>query len=133
MIYNAKHRYSDVAPRKMRPFAQLVRGKYAEEAIELLKFLPNRGARMIEAVIKSALVNAEDKGCRRIDDLVVTVCRIDGAPMFKRIQPRARGTAFGIKRRMAHIIVTLTDWEAVDEAAAAEAAAASNPAPAGTN
>ena len=132
MIYNAKHRYSDVAPRKMRPFAQLVRGKYAEEAIELLKFLPNRGARMIEAVIKSALGNAEDKGCRRIDDLVVTVCRIDGAPMFKRIQPRARGTAFGIKRRMAHIIVTLTDWEAVDEAAAAEAAAASNPAPAGT-
>ena len=117
----------------MRPFAQLVRGKYAEEAIELLKFLPNRGARMIEAVIKSALGNAEDKGCRRIDDLVVTVCRIDGAPMFKRIQPRARGTAFGIKRRMAHIIVTLTDWEAVDEAAAAEAAAALNPAPAGTN
>ena len=133
MIYNAKHRFCDVAPRKMRPFAQLVRAKNADEAIELLKFLPNRGARMIEAVIKSALGNAEDKGCRRIDDLVVTVCRIDGAPMFKRIQPRARGTAFGIKRRMAHIIVTLTDWEAVDEAAAAEAAAALNPAPAGTN
>jgi large subunit ribosomal protein L22 len=37
--------------------------------------------------------------------------------MFKRIQPRARGTAFGIKRRMAHIIVTLTDVEAMAEAA----------------
>ena len=134
MIYNAKHRFSDVAPRKMRPFAQLVRGKNADEAIELLKFLPNRGARQIEAVIKSALGNAEDKGCRNLDDLVVTVCRIDGAPMFKRIQPRARGTAFGIKRRMAHIIVTLTDLEAVQDAAAAEAAAAAKPADtAGTN
>lgn len=134
MIYNAKHRFSDVAPRKMRPFAQLVRGKNADEAIELLKFLPNRGARQIEAVIKSALGNAEDKGCRNLDDLVVTVCRIDGAPMFKRIQPRARGTAFGIKRRMAHIIVTLTDLEAVQDAAAAEAAAAAKPAEtAGTN
>jgi large subunit ribosomal protein L22 len=134
MIYNAKHRFSDVAPRKMRPFAQLVRGKNADEAIEMLKFLPNRGARMIEAVIKSALGNAEDKGCRNLDDLVLTVCRIDGAPMFKRIQPRARGTAFGIKRRMAHIIVTLTDLEAVEEAAiAAEAAAAETPATTGAN
>jgi large subunit ribosomal protein L22 len=119
MIYNAKHRYSDVAPRKMRPFASLVRGKNADEAIELLKFLPNRGARMIEAVIKSALGNAEDQGCRHLDDLVVTECRIDGAPMFKRIRPRARGTAFGIKRRMSHIVVTLTDVEAMDEAMAA--------------
>lgn len=117
MIYNAKHRFSDVAPRKMRPFATLVRGKNADEAIELLKFLPNRGARMIEAVIKSALGNAEDKGCRRLDDLVVTECRIDGAPMFKRIRPRARGTAFGIKRRMSHIIVALTDLDAVANAA----------------
>jgi large subunit ribosomal protein L22 len=127
MIYNAKHRFSDVAPRKMRPFASLVRGKNADEAMELLKFLPNRGARMIEAVIKSALGNAEDKGCRRLDDLVVTECRIDGAPTFKRIQPRARGTAFGIKRRMSHIIVALTDLDAVAEAnAKAEAAAATN-------
>lgn len=124
MIYNAKHRYSDVAPRKMRPFAQLVRGKNADEAIELLKFLPNRGARQIEAVIKSALGNAEDKGCRHLDDLVVTECRIDGAPMFKRIRPRARGTAFGIKRRMAHIIVTLTDVDAMNEALASQVAAA---------
>jgi large subunit ribosomal protein L22 len=118
MIYNAKHRFSDVAPRKMRPFASLVRGKNADEAIELLKFLPNRGARMIEAVIKSALGNAEDKGCRRLDDPVVTECRIDGAPMFKRIRPRARGTAFGIKRRMSHIIVALTDLDALAEASA---------------
>lgn len=133
MIYNAKHRFSDVAPRKMRPFAQLVRGKNADEAIELLKFLPNRGARQIEAVIKSALGNAEDKGCRNLDDLVVTVCRIDGAPMFKRIQPRARGTAFGIKRRMSHIIVTLTDLDAVEAAVAAEAAAGETPATTGNN
>jgi large subunit ribosomal protein L22 len=134
MIYNAKHRYSDVAPRKMRPFAQLVRGKNADEAIELLKFLPNRGARQIEAVIKSALGNAEDKGCRHLDDLVVTECRIDGAPMFKRIRPRARGTAFGIKRRMAHIIVTLTDVDALNEAMASQAVAANaTPATAETN
>ncbi len=44
--YTAKHRFADVAPRKMRPFATLVRGKNVDEALEALKFLPNRGARL---------------------------------------------------------------------------------------
>jgi len=105
----AKHRFADVAPRKMRPIASMIRGMSADEAVESLKFLHNRGARLIEAVVKSALGNAEDQGCRSLDSLVVSECRIDGAPMFKRIRPRARGTAFGIKRRLAHIIVTLAE------------------------
>src|SRR5215213_8752143 len=121
MIYRAKHRFADVAPRKMRPLAQLVRGKNVDEALEQLRFYPNRGARLIEAVLKSAIGNAEDQGCRNLDDLVVTECRIDGGPMFKRIQPRARGTAFGIKRRLAHIVVTLTDAAELEALAAAEA------------
>ncbi len=116
MIYRAKHRFADVGPRKMRPFAQMIRGMNVDEAIEALRFAPNRGARLIEAVVKSALGNAEDQGCQNLEDLVVSECRIDGAPMFKRIQPRARGTAFGIKRRLAHIIVGLTDVEAVEAA-----------------
>lgn len=106
--YTAKHRFADVAPRKMRPFASLVRGKNVDEALEALKFLPNRGARLIEKVVKSAAANAADLGCRDIDNLVVSECRIDGAPMFKRIRPRARGTAFGIKRRLAHIVVSVS-------------------------
>lgn len=114
MIYKAKHRFADVAARKMRPFATLVRGKNVDEALEALRFLPNRGARLIEAVLKSAIGNAEDKGCRDLDELVVTECRIDGGPMFKRIRPRARGTAFMILRRLAHIHVTLTDMAAFE-------------------
>jgi large subunit ribosomal protein L22 len=42
--------------------------------------------------------------------------------MYKRIQPRARGTAFGILKRLAHIRVTLTDETAVAEAEAAAVA-----------
>jgi large subunit ribosomal protein L22 len=127
MFYKAKHKYADTGARKMRPFAQLVRGKNVDEAIELLRFLPNRGARLIEAVIKSALGNAEDQGCRNLEDLVVTECRIDDGPMFKRIQPRARGTAFMIKRRLAHIVVTLTDVEALEASQAGEAPPATTP------
>lgn len=129
MIYRAKHRHADVSPRKMRPMASMIRGMNVDEAIEALKFMPNRGARLIEAVVKSAIGNAEDQGCRNLEDLVVSECRIDGGPMFKRIRPRARGTAFGIKRRLGHIIVAVTDVEAL-EAAAAEPATPTATAPA---
>jgi large subunit ribosomal protein L22 len=132
MIYKAKHRYADVAPRKMRPLASMIRGMNVDEAMEALKFLPNRGARLIEAVVKSAVGNAEDQGVKNVEDLVVSECRIDGGPMFKRIRPRARGTAFGIKRRLAHIVVTVMDPEAVEAAQQAVEAETPVTPPAGT-
>jgi large subunit ribosomal protein L22 len=109
MRYTAKHRYADVSARKIRPFANMVRGRNVDDALQLLRFYPNRGAKLLMAVIESAYGNADDRECPEPDELVVEECRVDGAPMFKRIQPRARGTAFQIKRRMAHIIVALVD------------------------
>ena len=80
-----------------------------DEAVELLRFLPNKSARLLEQVLKSALGNAEHKGARHLDDLTIVDSRVDGGPMMKRIMPRARGTAYPIKRRYAHIHVTLSD------------------------
>jgi len=122
--YKAIHRFADTGPRKIRLFADLIRGRNVDEALELLRFYHNRAARLLEGVVKSALGNADDRECPNLDDLVVSEARVDGAPMFKRIQPRARGTAFQIKRRMAHIIVTLTDPNAADEPATTAAPAA---------
>ena len=118
MDYKAKHRFADMSARKIRPFATLIRGRPADEALELLRYLPNKSARLLEQVVKSALGNAEDRGARDIDDLVVTESRVDGGPIMKRIMPRARGTAYVIKRRYAHIHVTLSDLEPVPEPAA---------------
>ena len=117
MEYRASHRFADMSARKLRPFAQLIRGRKADEALELLRFLPNKSARLLEQVVKSALGNAEDQGARDIEDLVVLEARIDGGPMMKRIMPRARGTAYVIRRRLAHIHVTLSDLEVEQEAA----------------
>lgn len=113
MNYQASHRYAPMAPRKIRPFASLIRGKMADEALELLRFLPNRGARLLEKVIQSALGNAEDRGAQDIEDLRVLVARIDGGPMMKRIQPRARGSAYPIKKRCSHIRIVLTDGQEI--------------------
>ena len=109
MEYRASYRYADMSARKIRPFATLIRGRPADEALELLRFLPNKSARLLEQVLKSALGNAEDRGARNIDDLVVSESRVDDGPIMKRIMPRARGTAYPIKRRYSHVRVTLSD------------------------
>src|SRR5436305_9029898 len=109
--YVAKHRFARISVRKLRPILDLVRGKYADDAMNILKYLPHRGARMIEQVLKSDMANAEDRGIRNVGDLVVVDARGDGGPMFKRLMPRARGMAYMIRRRSAHIQIGLTDLE----------------------
>lgn len=95
--------------------AALIRGRVADEALELLRFLPNKSARLVESVLKSAIGNAEDRGARNIDELVVTESCVDGGPILKRHMPRARGTAYPIKRRYSHIRITLTDFEMLED------------------
>ncbi|MSR52570.1 MAG: 50S ribosomal protein L22 [Gemmataceae bacterium] len=113
MEYRATHRYADMSARKVRPFVDLIRGHSVDEALQLLRFTPNRGARLVECVVKSAMGNAEDRGARDPEDLIVSEARIDDGPMFKRIMPRARGTAYSILRRICHIHVAIAD-EAVE-------------------
>jgi large subunit ribosomal protein L22 len=109
MAYSAVHRYARISARKVRPLADLIRGKHADEALDLLRYQPQRGARMLEKVLKSALGNAEDRRAPSLNDLVVVDARIDGGPMFKRVRPRARGMAFMIKKRMSHITISLDE------------------------
>lgn len=117
MAFKATHKYARISARKVRPLADLVRGKFADEALDLLKYQPHRGARMLEKVLRSAVGNAQDpdqnKGqSTNPERLVVVSAYIDGGPMFKRIRPRARGMAYGILKRTAHISVEL---ESIDD------------------
>src|SRR5690349_15115215 len=107
MAYQAYHRNARISARKVRPLATMIRGKRADRALEWLKYQPQRGARMLEKVLKSAVANADDSRARDVANLVVVDARIDGAPMFKRIRPRARGMAFGILRRSCHIRISV--------------------------
>ena len=114
MGFKASHRYARISASKVRPLADMVRGKLADEALAVLRFQPQRGARLLEKVIKSALGSAQDPEQTRnlnvnVKRLVVSEARVDGGPMFKRVRPRARGMAHVIKKRMAHIHIELDD------------------------
>jgi large subunit ribosomal protein L22 len=110
-------RYLRVTPRKARFVLDTVRGKGVDEAMAILKFVPNEAARFIENVLKSAVANAEhfadvnpevslDRSALKIER-----CFVDVGPTMKRIHPRAMGRAFRILKRMSHITVVVTEDE----------------------
>ena len=105
--YLAKHRYAQMSAQKIRPYADLVRGKFADEALELLACYPSRGARLVEAVIKSAVANAEDQRAQNVANLEIVDVRIDGGPMSRRFRPKARGSTNPYTKRTAHITVII--------------------------
>ncbi|MBY0586177.1 50S ribosomal protein L22 [bacterium] len=107
MAYKASHRFAKIAPTKARKVADLIRRQPVQQAVESLRFLPHRGARLIEKVLRSAIANAEDRGSRKMEELVVTAITIDEGPRMKRFQPHARGTAFPILKRFSHIHVEI--------------------------
>ena len=107
MAYEAVHRFAQISARKVRPLADMIRGKSADEALDVLRFQPHRGARMLEKVLKSALANAEDRRAPNLHHLMVVDVRVDQGPMYRRMRPRARGMAAIIKKRMAHIHIAL--------------------------
>jgi large subunit ribosomal protein L22 len=107
MAYEANYRFARISARKVRPLADLIRGKLADEALNILRFQPHRGARMLEKTLRSALANAEDRRAANLQNLMVVDVRIDGGPMFKRMRPHARGMASVLKKRFSHIHVGL--------------------------
>jgi large subunit ribosomal protein L22 len=87
--------------------ANLIRGKRIDDALALLRYQPQRGARLLEKVVRSAMGNAEDRRAPNLAGLVIVDVRIDGGPMLKRLRPRARGMAHVIQKRLAHITVAV--------------------------
>jgi large subunit ribosomal protein L22 len=116
MPFVACHKHAQMSARKIRPIANMVRGKFADEALNILQYQPSRGARLLEKVLKSAIGNAQDPDQNKgrsynVEELVVQDAFIDGGPVMKRIRPMSRGQAFGILKRMSHVTVKLVALE----------------------
>ncbi|MFN3648614.1 MAG: 50S ribosomal protein L22 [Armatimonadota bacterium] len=108
---SAAHKFVRVPPLKARRVMNEIRGKHVDEALAILKFVPNRAARYVEKLIKSAAANAFEGWGAEPHELKVTVLHADGGPTMKRIQPRAMGRAYRILKRSAHLSVAVTAAE----------------------
>ena len=104
--YQAIAKYLMVSPSKVR----LVRGKKYPEAVAILEAMPQKGARLILKVLKSAGANALYVN-RRLDEdsLYVAAITIDDGPRLKRVWARSHGKRDILLKRMSHITVVVDE------------------------
>jgi large subunit ribosomal protein L22 len=107
----AHARYIPISPQKVRLVVDLVRGKGALEALDILKFTPNRAAGPVSKVLTSAMANAEENFGISRDDLYVYRIFADTAPTRRWRRFGARGRFKPILRRSSHVTVVLRERE----------------------
>lgn len=103
----ATAKYVRVTPRKARAVIDLIRGLPVERAHEVLQFTNRAAAEDIDKVLCSAVANAENNNGLRASNLYVKRAYVDEGPMLKRVQPRAKGSAYRIEKRMSHITIVV--------------------------
>ena len=110
MLATASARFAKIAPRKARMIANLVRGRDAAEAIQLLTFTLKGGAPVVCKVIESAVANARQDGAD-VDALFVSKAAVDKGPnkFNRRWRPRAMGRATRITKGVSHIVIELDE------------------------
>lgn len=109
MEARAVARYVRISPQKARLVADMVRERKVDEAINTLRFVPKKGARVIRKVVESAVANATQNPAIDVDTLFIKRIYVDGGPMLKRIRARAMGRANRILKRTSHITVVLDE------------------------
>ena len=99
-----------ISPSKVRLVVDLVRNKKASEALKILRFCEKKEiSLMLTKLINSGLAIASEGDKYDLDNLVVHRIFADGGPTLKRIQPRAQGRAFRVRKRTSHITVELKE------------------------
>jgi len=95
----------------VRLVVDVVRGRQVDEALAILRNLPQHSARDVAAVVKSAKANAENNLLLTPESLFIKTIYANEAPRMKRIHARARGRADRIIKRMTHVTVVVEDRE----------------------
>ena len=110
MDARATSKYIRVSPQKARLVVDLIRGKHAGEAINILRFTKKRVTHEIEKVLRSAISNAEQKSENvDVDRLVVSKVYVNEGPRAKRMRPAPQGRGYRYQRRMSHITVVVEE------------------------
>jgi large subunit ribosomal protein L22 len=112
MEARAEARYVRVSPQKARLVIDLIRGQQAGKAISILQSTNKRIAPAVEKVLRSAIANAENKSTDvDVDELYVSEAYVNEGPRMKRIRPAPMGRAYRYQRRIAHIVVKVSQKE----------------------
>lgn len=108
-LVKARARNLRISPRKIRLLTNLVKNMRVADALVQLQFTNKKGADMVSKLLQSAAANAENNFSLNRDQLFIKSITTDMGPVLQRSFPRARGSAFIIRRKMAHVNVVLEE------------------------
>ncbi len=109
MEVQALTKYARMSDKKVREVTRQIQGLKASYAMDLLRFIPRKSARLVAKTLKSAIANAENNHNLSSELLVVKEALAEQGPMFKRFRAAARGSAHPIRKPTTHIRIILSD------------------------
>jgi large subunit ribosomal protein L22 len=109
MEVSAKLTGAQISAQKVRLVADQIRGKGAEEALDILTFSNKKAATLVLKLLNSAIANAEHNEGADVDELKVSTVFVNEGRTLKRLKPRAKGRADRILKRSCHITVKVAD------------------------
>ena len=109
MEVKAVAKYVRISPVKVRRLIDAIKGKPVETGLNILKFMPQKAAGIVEKTVRSAVSNADQNPDIDVDMLVIRNIIVDQGPTLKRFRARARGRGTRILKRTAHITIILAE------------------------
>lgn len=107
MRFIAVTKYISYSPYKLRPIANVIRGKNASQAMNWLAIYNNKRSIPVKKTLKSAIANAYDINKIKAQDLIIEEIRVDQGPIRYYFKPGAMGRAMHQRTRQCHVTVVL--------------------------
>jgi large subunit ribosomal protein L22 len=107
MQFKAKAKFIHYSPYKLRPLADVIRGKNVQYALHWLATQQTRRVSPLKKIIESVAANAKSLQDANPSTLRIKDLRVDEGPMFKYFKPGAMGRAVVLRKRFSHLSVIL--------------------------
>ena len=106
---SATSKYIRISTSKVDLIIKKIRGKSYKEALQILKYLPQKAGAIVWQTLYSAVSNATNNFDLEKDKLIISEAYVNQGPILKRMRPRAKGRAFGIQKKMAHLTIKVSE------------------------
>ena len=114
-IASAKAKSIKTSITKVNLVLKMIRGKKAENALNILAFSKKRISNEITKILKSAIANAENNHQLDIDKLIVKEATVGKSMVLKRFRPRARGRSGKILKPFSKVKILVQEKENVKD------------------
>ena len=102
---SATSRYIRISPTKVQIVVDKIRGKSYKQAVKILKYIPTKVGSSVWETVYSAVSNAKNNFNMKKENLTITEAYVNQGPILRRMQPRARGKANKIEKKISHITI----------------------------